>query len=85
MNKQLEISKYLAKVKVASLSDIYDNVPFGYYHNAEKHLGAILSRMVKAGKIERVKKGEFRWIDIAEFNENLLKKEVEVKGQGKLF
>lgn len=72
MNKQLEISKYLAKVKVASLADICENIPYTYYCNGHKYYSAILSRMVKAGEIERVKKGEFRWIDTVEYNRNFL-------------
>jgi hypothetical protein len=67
MNKQQEISNYLAKVKVATLEQIYDNISFGYYHNGHKYLGEILSRMVKTKKIERIKKGLFRWIDAVEY------------------
>lgn len=59
MNKQDEILKYLRTVPQATLSEIYDNVPFGYYCNELKHLGEILSRMVKKGIIVRVKKGVF--------------------------
>jgi hypothetical protein len=71
MNKQQIISNYLAKVKIATLEQIYENVPFGYYHNGHKHLGEILSRMVKSKKIERIQKGVFRWIDSAEYLNNI--------------
>lgn len=60
MNKQQEIFKYLSTVESADINEIYKNVTFSYYCNANKHLGEILSRMVKSGKIERVKKGVFR-------------------------
>lgn len=57
---QSSIIRYLKDAKEASLQEIYDNVNFGYYHNGNKHLGDVLSRMVKSGMIERVKKGTFR-------------------------
>lgn len=60
MDKQKEILKYLATVEKATLSEIYDAVPFGYYCNGHKHLGDMLARMVKSRKIERVKKGVFK-------------------------
>ena len=57
MNKQTEVLNYLRSVPGASITEIYQSVSFGYYNNANKHLGALLSRMVKAGKITRIKKG----------------------------
>lgn len=60
MTKQQEIQKYLMSVESATLQEIYDNVSFGYFRNHAKHLGEILSRMVKSGQIERAKKGVFR-------------------------
>ena len=60
MTKQQHIQKYLIKVQSATLAEIYDHVPFGYYANGHKHLGEVLSRMVKNGMIERVQKGVFR-------------------------
>ena len=59
-DKQHQVLKYLSTVESATLKDIYNNVKFGYYHNWNKHLGELLSRMVKRGFIERVKKGTFR-------------------------
>lgn len=63
MTKQQEILVYLSTVPCATIEEIYENVSFYYYHNEKKHLGEILSRMIKLGKIERVKKGLFRYID----------------------
>lgn len=58
--KQKEVSQYLLTVENATLHDIYKNVSFSYYCNEMKHLGNLLSRMVKNGTIERVKKGVFK-------------------------
>lgn len=73
MSKHQEIQNYLQTVPCATLDDIYDNVSFYYYANHKKHLGAIMSRMVKSGKVERIKKGLFRYIDAYEFVNNLQK------------
>lgn len=59
-NRQLEIQKFLLSVDQADKATIYKNVSFGYYHNWEKHLGQLLSKMVKNGLVERVKPGVFR-------------------------
>lgn len=60
MDKQSEVLKYLLSKEVATKKEIYENVSFSYYHNWQKHLGDVLSRMVKNGKIERVKPGVFK-------------------------
>lgn len=60
MRRSDEIFQYLRTVESATLEEIYQNVSFGYYHNAHKHLGSVLSNMVKNGKIERIKKGVFK-------------------------
>ena len=73
MEKQLEIQKYLSTVPSATIDEIYANVSFSYYCNANKHLGEILSRMVKSGKIERIKKGLFRYINEPEYADNFKK------------
>ena len=87
MNKQLEIQKYLLTVPCATIDEIYANVSFSYYRNANKHLGNILSRMVKSGKIERVKKGLFRYINTTEYINNFKnsKRLNTSKEQGSLF
>ena len=60
MNKQDEVIKYLNTVEQASLKEIYSNTPIYYYCNELKHLGALMSRMVKSGKVSRVKRGVFK-------------------------
>jgi len=59
--KQKAVLKYLAeKGEPVSLDELAFNLPFGYYHNGNKHLSCLLSRMVANGMIEREKKGYFR-------------------------
>lgn len=60
MTKQQEIMAYLLTVEEVTISEIYQNVSFSYYCNENKHLGALLARMLKGGRIERVKKGFYR-------------------------
>lgn len=60
LSKVEEVLHYLQGMESATLEEIYINVHFGYYANWQKHMGAILSRMVKSGKVERVKPGLFR-------------------------
>jgi hypothetical protein len=59
-NKQKEILQYLLTVDEANLEDIYNKVSFSYYYNWKKHLGSILSTMVKNGNVIRVKRGVFK-------------------------
>lgn len=73
MTKQQEIQVYLSKVPCATLDEIYANTSIWYYANEKKHLGEILSRMVKSGKIERVKKGIFRHVNASQFADSLRK------------
>jgi len=75
VSKQQEISMYLAKVPCATIEEIYKNVTFSYYCNANKHLGEILSRMVKDGKIERVKKGLYKYINAKQYLDNFNSKQ----------
>lgn len=60
--KQREVLDYLCTVDQANLSEIYRNVTFSYYCNEHKHLGAILSRLVKSGHVTRIKPGLFQFI-----------------------
>lgn len=76
MEKQKEILDFLSKVPQATLNDIYTNVSFSYYCNANKHLGDMMSRLVNSGKVERLKKGTFKFVSFvgkkkqSENNEN---------------
>ena len=60
MMRNDHVLQYLQTVEQATLEEIYENVPFGYYHNWRKHLGAMMSRMVKSKKVTRVKRGVFK-------------------------
>ena len=44
----------------ANLEEIYSKVSFSYYFNHKKHLGDIMSRLVKRGLVVRVKKGVYK-------------------------
>ena len=57
---QQQVLDYLKIAEVAPLSEIYDHCNVNYYTNASKHFGALLSRMVQRGQLERVKNGVFR-------------------------
>lgn len=58
--KQNEVLKYLASVECANITEIYNNVSFGYYASQNKNLGKLLSGMAKNGQIVRLKKGIFK-------------------------
>lgn len=60
MSKQHEVLGYLLTVERADLNDIYKNVSFGYYHNYKKHLGVLMARLVKNGRVERIKPGVYK-------------------------
>ena len=57
---QQQVLDYLTIAEVAPTSEIYDHCNVNYYTNATKHFGALLSRMVQRGQLERVKNGVFR-------------------------
>lgn len=61
-SRQDEVLAYLRTVEKATLREIYDNVSFSYYANWNKHLSALMARMVKNEKVERSPKrrGTFR-------------------------
>lgn len=71
MNKQLEIQRYLHTVGKATKAEILTAVPFGYYHNGMKHIGDLLTRMVKNGLLERVSKGVYRNLRSTKIKENI--------------
>lgn len=60
MNRQDQVLKYLLTVECATLEEVYDNVSFGYFYNWRKHLGVLIARLIKAGKVERIKPGVFK-------------------------
>lgn len=60
LTKHQQICIYLNTVESATIEQIYENVSFGYYCNAHKHLGNVLRTMLKQGKVERVSKGVYR-------------------------
>ena len=84
MTKQNEISRFLKTVPFANIEKIYKNVSFSYHCNEHKYLGEILSRMVKNGQIERIKKGTFRYVTATEYIDKMYKKLV-IDKQPKLF
>jgi hypothetical protein len=60
MDKQTEILRYMEGKEEVTLSEIYANISWSYYHNASKHLGCVLSSMVKNKKVQRIKPGVFK-------------------------
>ncbi len=83
MDKRHEVLKYLQTVESATVANVYQNVPFGYYHNGHKYIGEILSRMVKHGMVERVKKGTYKFIRSTKPNQR--RYTIENSNQIKLF
>lgn len=75
MEKQKEVLDFLSKVPNATLNDIYTNVSFGYYCNEMKHLGDMMSRLVNSGKVERIKKGTFKFVSFAGKKNEILNNE----------
>jgi len=71
--KQSLILKYLRSKEnqIATLNEILQNAGVNtYYCNGEKHIGAVLSNMVKNRQLTRVKKGTFKIFDYKEFLTN---------------
>jgi hypothetical protein len=62
--KQLTIMLYLHDKGLVSKKQMMEDlrVEYWYYHNAAKHFGDILSRMVNSGFIQREKKGYFKLV-----------------------
>lgn len=56
--KQKAIVQYLMTGQKTK-SQIVNRFKSWHYHNSNKHIGGILSRMVKAGQIVRIKKGVY--------------------------
>ena len=62
MDRQIQIIKAFNNDfdLVLSKSDIIERESIYYYANCEKHVGHTLTRMVKNGSIERVKRGFYK-------------------------
>jgi len=59
-NKQTAITQYLDTVECATKKELLEKVARGwYYHNGSKHLGDVLTRMVRRRKIIRVSRGVY--------------------------
>lgn len=79
----MNILTYLHTVESATLEELYNISDYSYYYNWQKHFGQVMSRLVKSGKVVRVKPGVFR---IAEtVGKGNYKPEVEIENQTKLF
>jgi predicted transcriptional regulator of viral defense system len=78
----MNILTYLNSVESATLEELYKVSDYSYYLNWQKHFGQVMSRLVKQGKVVRIKKGVFR---IAKHNEIKASSEVEIENQIKLF
>lgn len=46
--------------EVLTKKQIIEKAGLHYYYNTEKHAGAVLSRMVKNGLLERVERGKYK-------------------------
>jgi hypothetical protein len=78
MKKELRSDQILAIVDAAqggrvSKATIVAKLGRYYYHNAAFHLGNVISRLIKTGKLERVAKGIYqrRQVDRRNRTENL--------------
>ena len=58
--KQAAILRALSSVPQITLAEAVRLIGSNLYYNTEKHVGAVLSNMVRRGMIERVKRGVFR-------------------------
>ena len=62
MERQVEVLKvFIDTEEVLSKKQIKEMTGISYYYNTDKHLGDVLSRMVKNGLLIRVRKGYFKW------------------------
>lgn len=60
-SKRKAIIEYcLANGKEITKSQAVSVIGGTYYYNGDKHTGDVLGRMVKAGLLERVKKGRYK-------------------------
>jgi hypothetical protein len=59
MGNQIEIIRYLYKVKEATKKELYENSTYSYYCNWEGNFQKVLSRLIKNGIIK--KSGKFHY------------------------
>lgn len=59
MTPREQVLAFLRTVERATLWEINQGIKHSYYANGAKHLGAVLSRLVNRGLVQRVKKGVF--------------------------
>lgn len=78
----MDILTYLNQRESATLQELYQISDYNYYHNWQKHFGQVMSRMIKQGKVVRIKKGVFR---IAKLGEGEVRAKQEISNQIKLF
>lgn len=57
---QKVVLNYLRTKENATLEECYQNSNQSYYLNWQKHMGDFMSRLIKQGYVERVKKGVFK-------------------------
>jgi predicted transcriptional regulator of viral defense system len=82
MSDNRSILTYLNNVESATLEELYNISDYSYYANWQKHFGQVMSRLVKQGKVVRIKKGVFR---IAKLGEGEIRAKEEIENQIKLF
>jgi hypothetical protein len=58
--RKLIIEFCLANSNEITKGQAFSVIGHTYYYNGDKHTGDVLSRMVKAGILERVKKGNYK-------------------------
>lgn len=59
-SKQKQILEVVREHGQVNLTHLVDEFGHWYYYNEKKHLGALLSNMVKVGLLERIKPGLFK-------------------------
>lgn len=59
-SNQMTIIRYLSGKESATLEELYLIQEKTYFGNWPKHFGDVMSRMVKAGMVVRIKRGVFK-------------------------
>lgn len=71
MEKSRIILNYLYEKKQASLDDIIKDTDVDtYYCNGRFHVGNIVNRLIKSGRLARVKKGVYKFVRFDKLNKN---------------